>query len=827
MRRLLIGVIVLVFLTVLFNYLQGHYARMRETTEAPQILSSEMVGSAEDLTYSQHNDGVLEFEIRAQRVLETREGRKLLQDIVAYDFNPDKTIRNEIRSQNAEYDAENRRALFSGDVRIYLEDEVEMRTDSLHYDLKTKIGTTQDFLEFSAKEARGNARGVRFDQKGPVMDLYDEVDLVLTQTGVEPNALFTGEKLHAMSDSAHCSESMGSIIFRGDVRIESGSDVLSGDEVEAILSSDQRRIVSLKATGNAAYESASGGEMQVLKGDEMHFAIHESGKAVEKISVRGQAEYSSVSGDAEFNLRGGEIYLDLDAGNGIPIKIESRPDVELQMKRDMLQTTVSGNQLEARFNRENGNPDVLYVRNRASMRTRGDTGSANQELLAEEIQMNFRNAEGPLELEKLRAQKAVRWTSRPPKNADTDNREPDRTLSASFLELIYSSQGNYFKSGNASGDVLLGEISSKDKTVRESRSLLADFVFFRFFPGGNQLKDLEAQQNVQAVYSRRDAVDGSQKKEEFRTSSDKMQAVFELRDGYSTIATVSQQGDFIYKDATRSAKAGKGDYDANAGILVLTDDPVILDEVGSTMGERMEYDQKRKMLSVSNRVRSVLSAGNEGGAFFTPSSSDSSSIITAETMRYWMETGRVRYADNIQLLSENGQLQAEMLEIFNNGERIEAQGEIKHLVTMNESYDKGQGNEAADHADKSSEGDNSSRAPMTVRSSTLKYSKDGNTIEYGGNVTLHWEDIELHSVSLDAVLDKKEGKIKYATARGEVRIYQGKRQCKGDEAEFYLGPGRFVVTGNPAEVYDPGRGRSFARRLTSFTADDSIRLENR
>jgi len=42
-----------------------------------------------------------------------------------------------------------------------------------------------------------------------------------------------------------------------------------------------------------------------------------------------------------------------------------------------------------------------------------------------------------------------------------------------------------------------------------------------------------------------------------------------------------------------------------------------------------------------------------------------------------------------------------------------------------------------------------------------------------------------------------------------------------------LDPGIFVVLGNPAEAYDPERGRSFARRLTYFRSNDTILLENR
>jgi len=44
-------------------------------------------------------------------------------------------------------------------------------------------------------------------------------------------------------------------------------------------------------------------------------------------------------------------------------------------------------------------------------------------------------------------------------------------------------------------------------------------------------------------------------------------------------------------------------------------------------------------------------------------------------------------------------------------------------------------------------------------------------------------------------------------------------------AQYYADSKKVIVTGNPAEVFDPARGRSSARRLTSSTSDDTILLE--
>jgi hypothetical protein len=57
-----------------------------------------------------------------------------------------------------------------------------------------------------------------------------------------------------------------------------------------------------------------------------------------------------------------------------------------------------------------------------------------------------------------------------------------------------------------------------------------------------------------------------------------------------------------------------------------------------------------------------------------------------------------------------------------------------------------------------------------------------------------------------------------------VRIAHLGREGRGDSAEWLPAKGRFVIVGRPAVIDDPERGRSLARRLTYFQADDRILL---
>jgi LPS export ABC transporter protein LptC len=819
-RRLLIGVIILTLGAVLINYLQTWQGRTRKVKTPPPILGSGVKRSVDVIQYfDYHKGGVLRFKINAQRLLETN--KNLLEGIEAYDFNPDGSVRNEIRSQKAEYDPDRKVADFSGDVRLLINKRLELKMDSLNYDLNSGVGTTSDLLQFSSEQMKGTARGIRFDQKQQSIDLDSEVDITLVRRWGQKTGTAQPETLHATAQHAFCSEIIGRILFEGNARVDSDAQTLSGEHIEAVLDPGQKRIRSLMAAGNAIYNAKTQDEMRSLGGDSMVFVINRFG-TLEKISVSGQASFSSISAVDRQDLQGREIDIEFDAKE-LPTQIKARTGVKFNMKRGTEQTVISGDQLDAAFIAGTKYLQTIHIKgiahnieNQAKMLTVA-TDSNGSELRADDIRMNLRETNGRSAVEKLHAEGSARYVTRPA--GRNGNLEPARSLSAAVLEMTESSEGDFFESGSASGKVVILEDSSVPSIGTQMKRLTADRAKFHFYPGNNALKDLDADGNVHIEYEKKNGAAKSSAVDKFRTASEQMRAVFDLQAGKSAVQSVAQWGRFTYSDGVRSASSGRCDYDAGKGVLVLTESPKISDETKETTGNRMEYDQNLKILSVRGRVRSKVFGSEKGTeSFFGSASSSSPGIVTAGDMRYWVDSGRVQYTGSVHLLSENQDLRSDSLEFTDGLERVSAQGSIRHLLSRQESP-----KAALSSAQKPKE--NVSDLLTTVRSSAMAYLKEKNKITYSGQVTLDSKDIDLSADELDAVPDANGKKIERATARGNVVVHSGARLCKGDVADYQMDSGKFVVTGTPAEVFDPDKGRSFARRLTSSTADDTILLE--
>jgi lipopolysaccharide export system protein LptA len=463
----------------------------------------------------------------------------------------------------------------------------------------------------------------------------------------------------------------------------------------------------------------------------------------------------------------------------------------------------------------------IHVQKKASMTAEGGSSAARNELQADEIRLSFRQVRERTMFDTLRADGSVRWVSKPLQSRPAGRQEPARVLTASSLGMIYAKEGESFESGNAVGGVVVSENRSTPDIQSETRRLLADRVQFHFFAGNNRLRDMDADGHVQMMQERKARPGAKSAVDNFRTSSEKMRVVFFLQNNESAVETMTQWGNFKYEDASMSATAGRCDYDARVEKLVMRESPRITDAMNSTTGEWMEYEQTPGLLSVHGRVRSVLNTGKGKESFFTLSSSSSSpALVTADEMRYWKPEQRARYTGEVQLLSENGQLQAGTLDITENGERVEAQNAIRHFIPQRAA------SEPPARTDKTKEGKKSEGRSMMIKASHLKYIRGNNSIAYWGSVVAHSDDIVMSSESLDVLIAAGNKSVEHATARGRVTIRQGSRVCKGDTADYFLDPQKFVLLGNPAEVDDPDKGKSYAGRLTSFIADDRILLEN-
>jgi lipopolysaccharide export system protein LptA len=790
------------------------------------MLGPETVQSARSIEYEDSRDSTARFRILARELIETRQGKNLLQGVEAFDLNPDGSVHNKIRSLKADYDSENRIVDFIGDVRLFLGRDVELRTESLRYDMNADIGTTRDPVRFYSGKITGQAQGLQYDLKAKLLELKSDVDFLIPLEEKSSDGSGSIEEFHAISGKAFWYEEYGRIEFLGNARLESECQLLTGDAIEAEIDADLDEMTSLVSTGNATYHSKAAVESRTLSGDRMLFDIHPGSRKLEKILISGNSAVEFVSASEERKMAGSEIDLYFNPELDLPIRIDGRTGVRLRIIRGAEEAVVSGELFRAVFYPETQALENIDVRQKAKISITGTAGSAGNEINAERVDISLRKDMERSVLESLRAEGSAQWISLPEPESGKTDPSPYGKLDAALIRMFYSEDGEYLDRIDSSGDVVMTEMPPGTEDIRYTRRIFADRARFGFFSAVNKPKDMNAEGHVRIVYEGEPTSDRPETREGFRTESEKMKAAFTPDSKGIVLASASQWGNFKYEDASKSATSGMCVYDAQTEVMILKESPGISFETGSATGETVEYDRKQGVGRVMGKVITKLKGTKEAG-LLGGKSTGSDSIVLADAMQYRPESEYARYSGNVHLLYENHHLQSDMLDIISGGERIEATGNIRHLISGDRTSDGESAGEGRPFDPAPKETGNSQDMPIYIKSSKLECIRDKNLLLYSGNITLNYSDLILTSGSLEAILDEEGKEIDRATAKDNVVVHKGNRECKGDVAYYYSDPKRFDVTGAPVKLYDPERGWSFPPRLTYDVTDDRILMEGR
>jgi len=827
LRRFLIGIIALVVLLIGVNYLYTWYRRAHAIKQSMHILGSEMARSAEGIEYSEYEDGVVRFKLHAKMLREIKQGKSFLEGIEAEDFEPNGSIRNRISSRKAEYDREGKVAEFSEDVRVQMGEEGSLSAGNLRYDWKTDIGVIRDKLQFHSKQMHGMANGARYYNGKRTLDLTSGVDFTVVLDEAKTANPMGFREIHITSNSAYFSRGAHLFSFQNNAYISAMPATLTAGKIDVIFTDDEKHLKSLRCSSNAVYRAQGPVEQRTLKGDEMIFLVNQASGALEKIDVLGQASFLSSMEGREQELKGAEIHLEFNPENGLPSLVQSAMDVRFISRQGGGESVITANMLEASFVSGSNLLDKIHVRDNARMSMRSDSKTNGQNLEADDIQISFREMNGRVGVQELQAIGNARWLSNIAAKDDTAASPQAQSLSAGSLKMIYASDADFIDSGAASGNVIFAGIPVAGAEESQIRRLEADTVQFRFLARTNHLRNFEGDGHVRITYHNSSAQDSKDSAQDFSTASDHLHADFRESDG--SIQMVSQWGHFIYQEGSRKATAGRSDYDAQRQILVLKETPKIEDSSSSTTSEVMELDRQSKTLFAHRLVRSVLHA--KGGMLGAPAgesaNSSDATICTAEELQYWLGASRARYSGNVQMLSESGQLRSQVLQVSEGGEKITAEGGITHIIPQHIAAKSTDRAKVTKTSGNKRSGNPSAENIISVKSSQLEYTRSKSLLKYSGQVALKGTDFDVSSESLEIVFDSEGKQIERATALGSVLIHQAGRKASGNMADYFVDLKKFVVGGDNAEIIDPQRGKSVARRLTFFSSDDRILLENR
>lgn len=280
----------------------------------------------------------------------------------------------------------------------------------------------------------------------------------------------------------------------------------------------------------------------------------------------------------------------------------------------------------------------------------------------------------------------------------------------------------------------------------------------------------------------------------------------------------AQQIDFEkgveFKEGGRTGRGRNARYEGARGVLVLTGDPELVDEVDRTelRAKTIEITNATGDVRAQGRVRQTrgarsLGAGapTKGGGFL--SGEEAVSVIVADRLDYVAKDRRARYEGGALLRSGQDEVRADALvleEPSPDARRLVATGNVVSLLQP-------QGKPDA----------KTPPAPVEGKAGEMVYEAARREIVYAGAVTMRQGDIKTRSPKATLQLTEDGRDLLTLVAGEPAEIEQGKRRATGNRATYTPATETVVMVGDKVVLQDPGQ-QIEGRTLTFHVGDDKI-----
>jgi lipopolysaccharide transport protein LptA len=269
--------------------------------------------------------------------------------------------------------------------------------------------------------------------------------------------------------------------------------------------------------------------------------------------------------------------------------------------------------------------------------------------------------------------------------------------------------------------------------------------------------------------------------------------------------------DVVFTEGRRRASAQKGWYDGAKSLLILKEDPQIVDEEqGSELkAQAIDVTTGSGDIAARHGVRHLLHRKGEGRPGLLVGK-DEPAIMTSRFFDYTAATRTAKYREEALLRSGKDEVRAREIRL-QEGEggkrRLEAVGSVVSLLNP-----RGQ-----DKAGKPAAG-------VEGRAKEMVYDEAKNTVSYKGDVVIRQGDIQTKSPEATLTLTPDGGGIQQLVAGDPVEVRQGKRTAAGAKGTYTPQDEKMVLEGEKVTLQDGGR-QVEGRSLTFRVGDDSILVD--
>jgi LPS export ABC transporter protein LptC/lipopolysaccharide transport protein LptA len=343
-------------------------------------------------------------------------------------------------------------------------------------------------------------------------------------------------------------------------------------------------------------------------------------------------------------------------------------------------------------------------------------------------------------------------------------------------------------------------VQSSPPDPPEKRRMQARFLTFRF----------DAQGRVEEVQAQKDAVFEGTPIAPSKAAPRKLTSqsfVAKMDPATGDPREIEFVKDVVFTEGGRRASAQRGWFDGAKSLLILKEDPEILDEEkGSELkAQAIDVGTKTGDIAARHSVRHVLRKrpGLLGGK-------DEPAIMTSRFFDYAAETQTAKYREEALLRAGKDEVRAREIRFQEAGDgkrRLEAEGGVVSRL-----HPKDQGTTAKP------------AAAVEGRAKQMVYDESKRTVVYTGDVVIRQGDIQTKSPEATLHLTADGTGIETLEAGSPVDVRQGTRTAAGARGTYTPRDETMILQGDRVVLHDGARDVE-GRSLTFRVGDDSILVD--
>jgi len=325
--------------------------------------------------------------------------------------------------------------------------------------------------------------------------------------------------------------------------------------------------------------------------------------------------------------------------------------------------------------------------------------------------------------------------------------------------------------------------------------------------GAQQLETQFAEDNRMRLLVGRGGVEVERRVERAvqRGRSDEVAVAFGAGNEWSAI---EQKGHVRLQEGERNAEAEHALWSRANDTVALTGSAVVSDALTRTAAEAIYFHQRTGHVVAEGRVRTTYLSAERTAANLAAEPAH----LAAGRMVAIRDTGRALYSGRARLWQGEAALEADTVEVLRAESRLEARGRVMALFPQ-----------AAHPKTRAGK-----RALWRISAGVFTYWSTEGRARLERQVWAQSEAGQIQAQTLELWF-ATEGTTREwvrGVATGGVNIRQGTRRAIAERCEYFVGEGKFVLSGGSPTLQDASRGTTRGRKLTFFLADDRIVVDS-